>query len=156
MIRERISLQIARTLVRSKIRNCRTLLRRHGTRREVDITLGTLRDLGNRALRARDAGQLLGIEGAAAAAYFPAWGNLLDNASGTQTFDFAKRNRRPPTDPVIRIAKRSDKRRIAPVAPATCIACVPADAFLICKRSPSASCWRGSRLHQMNPRRPTT
>ena len=97
---ERISLQIARTLVRSKIRNCRTLLRRHGTRREVDITLGTLRDLGNRALRARDAGQLLGIEGAAAAAYFPAWGNLLDNASGTQTFDFAKRNRRPPTDPV--------------------------------------------------------
>ena len=98
-------LRFARGLVSAKIQNCRTLLRRNWKR--PDSSQPVLIDLksdSRRAGRARSLPELLGIEGAAAARYFRTFGAMLhgnapdgDEALG---FDFATRNRRPPTDPV--------------------------------------------------------
>jgi len=45
---------------------------------------------------------LLGIEGAAAAQYFSSFGAMLnrDKEENIKSFDFTKRNRRPPKDPI--------------------------------------------------------
>ncbi|HIE56495.1 MAG TPA: CRISPR-associated endonuclease Cas1, partial [Chromatiaceae bacterium] len=55
-----------------------------------------------RAEKADDLEQLLGIEGAAAAPYFGHFQQLIRQPGDphTFTFDFTRRNRRPPTDPV--------------------------------------------------------
>jgi CRISPR-associated endonuclease Cas1 len=51
--------------------------------------------------RADDLGQLLGLEGTAAAAYFGAFPAMLRPKDGpAPAFDLAGRNRRPPRDPV--------------------------------------------------------
>src|SRR5690606_20205546 len=56
----------------------------------------------DQATRATSIAELLGIEGAAAACYFGQFANLIkrDNENASFNFDFLKRNRRPPTDPV--------------------------------------------------------
>lgn len=97
-------LVIARGLVRAKIQNCRTQLRRNWRADEKtpnDIT-GALKKLADKALRAADLQQLLGIEGAAAALYFGAFDRLLKKPEDPRqmSFNFTTRNRRPPTDPV--------------------------------------------------------
>ncbi len=96
-------LGFARGLVAAKARNARTILRRN--RRDqhpAEATaeaLRALKRLASEAETAPDLSVLLGIEGAAAAAYFGALPLML-REDAPSAFDFARRNRRPPADPV--------------------------------------------------------
>lgn len=96
-------LHLAKGLVRAKILNCRTLLRRNwrGDDRPDEL-LTVLKREADKAAKAGDMGRLLGVEGAAASRYFGAFHNLIrqDEDPASLAFDFTKRNRRPPTDPV--------------------------------------------------------
>ncbi len=100
---EHTCLNIARSLMRAKILNCRTFLRRNwrGEEKPRDLLDGLRRDARN-AERAANLQALLGIEGAAASRYFGAFNYLLKKKSGERdmAFDFRQRNRRPPSDPV--------------------------------------------------------
>lgn len=90
------SLQIARQLIAGKIKNSRTLLRRHLT----DNRHPVLKQLAEYERRARIAGSaetLLGLEGMAAKEYFAEFFKLLPDHP---SFDVRDRNRRPPRDPV--------------------------------------------------------
>ncbi len=113
------ALQIARQIVSGKIRNHRTLLMRNHSEPPAAVT-NRLRGAASDALAAGSLEELLGIEGAAAAAYFEQFGGMLkvgdaddDELEGAESaefrsdpstrkmnFDFAGRHRRPPTDPV--------------------------------------------------------
>ncbi len=96
-------LAIARGLVRAKIQNCRTLLRRNWRGEgKPDELLEQLKSLADKTMRANDLSQLLGVEGAAAALYFRAFDQVIKKPEvpGQMSFDFETRNRRPPTDPV--------------------------------------------------------
>ncbi len=97
-------LRLAKTLVESKIKNARTLLRRNW-KADGGTPAALLEDLNGdvrRARKAEDLQTLLGIEGSSAARYFGEFSNLIRLAgdSAMPTFEFNKRNRRPPTDPV--------------------------------------------------------
>lgn len=98
-----VCLRFAKDLTRAKILNSRTLLRRNwkgpGSSHEIMIEL---RNDSRRAARARSVSVLLGIEGTAAARYFRAFPTMISEGlrAGHEGFDFQKRNRRPPTDPV--------------------------------------------------------
>jgi CRISPR-associated endonuclease Cas1/CRISPR-associated protein Cas4 len=95
-------LRLARGFVLAKIQNQRTLLRRNwkGEQPVDDLLEGFQQDL-KRARRAEGLPELLGAEGMAAARYFGAFGQVLNRATdGGLSFDFEKRNRRPPADPV--------------------------------------------------------
>ena len=99
---EATCLRFAKGLVSAKIRNCRTLLRRNWKRsddnRDVMIEL---KEDSRRADRSQSIPELLGVEGTAAARYFGAFPAMISpNDSESAAFDFKKRNRRPPTDPV--------------------------------------------------------
>ncbi len=95
--------QIARNLIRAKILNCRTFLRRNwrGTEKPRDLLDGLRQDARN-AMRSTSLQELLGVEGAAASRYFGAFGKLLKKSGEDRelAFDFRHRNRRPPCDPV--------------------------------------------------------
>ena len=102
---ERHCLRLARDLVAAKIRNQRTLLRRNGKRGELpDALLSEFRRDIDAAERAHDLPQLLGVEGNAAARYFRHFGQMLsapgEGGADDWPFDFERRTRRPPTDPV--------------------------------------------------------
>ena len=90
------ALSISRRFVAGKIRNCRTLLRRNCPDCDQTVLSG-LSEYADRAISADQMPSLLGIEGAAASAYFGSFGKML--SSGAE-FDFKSRNRRPPKDPV--------------------------------------------------------
>ncbi len=104
-------LQLARDLVAAKIRNQRTLLRRNWKRGEMPETLLAefRRDI-DAAERAHDLPQLLGAEGNAAARYFRHFAAMLSAPAAADgpshgegdawRFDFERRSRRPPADPV--------------------------------------------------------
>jgi CRISPR-associated protein Cas1 len=92
-------LAIARELVRSKIRNQRTLLRRNHSD-PPDFALRELERLAGAALTAPSPDVLLGFEGAAARLYFEHFGGMLKQADLRESFERAGRNRRPPRDPV--------------------------------------------------------
>jgi CRISPR-associated protein Cas1 len=91
-------LTLARGFVNRKILNCRTLLRRNAAEAPQDA-LDEMERLAADALRAGEIASLLGVEGAAARAYFGAFAAMLKPA-GRSEFDFTTRNRRPPKDPV--------------------------------------------------------
>ncbi len=91
------SLALARQFVVAKIKNCRSLLRRHLEEEQGREVLGQLAGLMRKAESAAEAASLLGIEGMAAKAYFAHFAHLL---SGGQEFNIEGRNRRPPRDPV--------------------------------------------------------
>lgn len=93
-------LHLARRIVRAKILNSRTLMRRNwrGETRPSVLASDLKLDAGN-AARAASLETLLGIEGSAAARYFGNFNNLIREDAGL-TFDFNGRNRRPPRDPV--------------------------------------------------------
>ncbi len=90
------SLQLAKGFVVGKIRNARTLLRRH-LDGDGGGLVAQLADLANKAQRVPDTASLLGIEGAAARTYFAGLAGLLKD---DMQFSFEGRNRRPPRDPV--------------------------------------------------------
>lgn len=90
------SLPIAKGFITAKIKNSRTMLRRHNgehLKRELD----QLAEWVQKAERADSAETLLGLEGMAAKVYFAGFAGLL---KGDEKFDFNSRNRRPPRDPV--------------------------------------------------------
>ena len=100
-----ICLRIARGLVAAKIANSRTQLRRNWkTDEKPERALADLKRIQKQAEQAESLETLLGIEGNAAAIYFAHFRSLLKTASAEDeallSFDFAQRNRRPPTDPV--------------------------------------------------------
>lgn len=96
-------LSFARELVAAKIRNQRTLLRRNHIEPPA-IALAQLKRYAQAAINAEELGELLGIEGNAARIYFANFPGLLkadnENADALFTFEFSRRNRRPPADPV--------------------------------------------------------
>ena len=102
----RSSLAFARDLVAAKVRNARTMLRRNwrvsGDAEAKNEVLVRLKRIVQRVPRAQDDGQLLGVEGEAAAIYFSCFEKMLGTGAkeGLAAFAFSKRNRRPPTDPV--------------------------------------------------------
>lgn len=96
-------LRFSRGLVASKLRNCRTLLRRNtreGT--PLEAALGGLRRAARAAGEARGLSELLGVEGNGGALYFGSFGTMLNTGKEGEPlrFEFRNRNRRPPTDPV--------------------------------------------------------
>lgn len=95
-------LHLAKGLVEAKIRNCRTLLRRNWKREEDNTALvSDMQSDMRRVAKCASLDELLGVEGSAAARYFGAFANLIKQADeGNMQFDFTRRNRRPPTDPV--------------------------------------------------------
>jgi CRISP-associated protein Cas1 len=95
------SLAIARSLIRAKILNCRTLLRRnwHDDTEDAEPVLKRLKFYAGQAARAQNSATLLGIEGQAASVYFGAFSNMLLSGVNVE-FDFNQRSRRPPRDPI--------------------------------------------------------
>jgi CRISPR-associated endonuclease Cas1/CRISPR-associated protein Cas4 len=98
-------LRIAKGLVVAKIQNSRTMLRRNWKGGEApEALLDGLRQDIDAVRHADSLASLLGVEGNAAARYFGAFGHLLSAGEGAEAgslrFDFTRRNRRPPADPV--------------------------------------------------------
>jgi len=91
-------LSLAKSFVRGKLQNCRTLLMRY--RRELGLpileeTVEILEDSLKSVENCSDIGSLLGVEGSASAAYYKSFKEILKQPMG-----FTARVRRPPTDPV--------------------------------------------------------
>lgn len=93
------SLAFARALVYAKVRNQRTLLRRNAGSSALQA-LRTMRRLASDIGSCESAETLLGLEGSVAACYFSHFSRMLKQDSVARGFDFQKRNRRPPRDPV--------------------------------------------------------
>ena len=90
----------SRRLIQAKLRAQHTALsealgRRPDQRRMLTEAINTLQDLLLAVLSSEDTANLLGLEGAAAAAYFRGYSALFAPA-----LKFTGRNRRPPRDPV--------------------------------------------------------
>jgi len=93
-------LRMARGFVASKIRNCRTMLRRNHEQPD-NVTLNELEAMAKKAETAESLDQLLGLEGTAARYYFQSFTGMLRPKDGKNvTLDMHGRNRRPPRDPV--------------------------------------------------------
>jgi CRISPR-associated protein Cas1 len=97
-------LSLARQLVAAKIHNQRTLLRRNHIEPPA-IALAQLKRYAEAAMNAEKLDELLGIEGNAARIYFANFTGLVKAESegggdAPFTFEFTRRNRRPPVDPV--------------------------------------------------------
>lgn len=97
-------LKLASAMVAAKIKNSRTLLMRNhqGLPKEISSRLTRLVSASKSA---KTIESLLGIEGAAANAYFSVFSGMLKPRTQNQPvaewdFDFTGRNRRPPLDPV--------------------------------------------------------
>ncbi len=91
-------LKIAREFVRGKLSNMRTMLMRQNRvlmREEIEGAIQTLREALDNLDKVTEVPSLLGVEGAASAAYFAVFGLLLRKPLG-----FTRRLRRPPPDPV--------------------------------------------------------
>ncbi len=94
-----VRLSLARRYVQGKLANCRALLRRQNQELQDDAitkVVHQLRRLGQKAGEADSLENLMGVEGAAAAAYFQVFGRLVK----TPEITFSGRNRRPPRDPM--------------------------------------------------------
>lgn len=92
-----VRLQLAREIIRCKIHNQRVMLMRNGD--VPDQVLSVLAGFRDATAKARDATELLGIEGSAAAIYFEQFDSMLKRRDEWR-FDWRGRNRRPPRDPV--------------------------------------------------------
>lgn len=91
-------LTLARRFIAAKIGNARTMLRRN--HHAIDpVVLGQLKQLRRRVADCENLEMLLGIEGSAARVYFQNFAGMLSGRS-LGKFDFERRNRRPPTDPI--------------------------------------------------------
>src|SRR2546422_2070343 len=92
------SVKIAQACVRGKLENMRTMLMRANRQlQDTEITAATeaIQRMISQIAQTTTVGSLLGIEGNGSAAYFGVFGKLL---RGSMTF--ARRRRRPPTDPI--------------------------------------------------------
>lgn len=91
------ALAIAKDIVIAKLRNSRVLLRRNHPNTPT-AALKEIERLAKSAMGVDSIQTLLGIEGAAARAYFAHFGDMIKSPGSV--FDFHTRNRRPPKDPV--------------------------------------------------------
>jgi CRISP-associated protein Cas1 len=91
-----LALPFARAFIEAKVRNQRTLIRRHCSE-AAEIDLHRMSDLITAIQNVASAESLLGLEGTAARIYFHRFAEILQESSG---FTFENRNRRPPRDPV--------------------------------------------------------
>lgn len=92
-------LMAARQIIWGKLKNSRVLLLRQQHRHDspnLAIAIQSLEHLAETARQAIAHDQLMGIEGAGAAAYFKALGHCIHRDG----FTFGGRTRRPPTNPV--------------------------------------------------------
>ncbi|NJN81940.1 MAG: CRISPR-associated endonuclease Cas1 [Caldilineaceae bacterium] len=92
------SLATAQACVRGKLHNLKVFLQRYARRyddAEIDAAVARVNQLLPRVARTRTINSLMGVEGQATAIYFGVWKNLLK-----PPWQFDKRIRRPPTDPV--------------------------------------------------------
>jgi CRISPR-associated protein Cas1 len=98
---EAFCVRLARAMVATKIKNQRTLLQRNHVEPPARALEG-MRRLARQALEASELESLLGIEGTAAHFYFGHFAGMLkvENEDARPAFDFTRRNRRPPRDPV--------------------------------------------------------
>jgi CRISPR-associated protein Cas1 len=101
-------LRLARMLVSGKIRNQRTMLQRNHVE-PPPRPIAFLKCMQEQSENATSLDELLGIEGSAARVYFEHFAGMIktDDAEGATsngasefTFDFLRRNRRPPRDAV--------------------------------------------------------
>jgi CRISPR-associated protein Cas1 len=101
-------LRVARALVSGKIRNQRTMLQRNHVEPPA-AALAFLKCLQEDSERAESLEQLLGLEGNAARTYFENFTGMIksdetarvsSNGASGFSFDFLRRNRRPPRDPI--------------------------------------------------------
>ncbi len=93
-------LSFAKSLIKAKIYNCRTILRRNWRLESKPVfLLMSLKQYAEKADKAKDFQELLGIEGYAARIYFQHFNRLIKDNEHFP-FMFNKRNRRPPEDPV--------------------------------------------------------
>ncbi|MGG6269690.1 CRISPR-associated endonuclease Cas1 [Leptolyngbya sp. AN03gr2] len=95
---EEFILRQAKAIVLAKLHNSRVLLMRLNRRRKTEVAtsaIAQLTELIALAELAESVEGLLGYEGQGASLYFPAFGSLLKGE-----WDFERRTRRPPTDPV--------------------------------------------------------
>jgi len=91
-------LATAKAIVSVKLHNCRLLLQRHQRRKQIPAVataIERLSEINVRLAHATTVEEVNGYEGAGAAQYFAALGQLVDPA-----FSFSRRTRQPPTDPV--------------------------------------------------------
>jgi CRISPR-associated protein Cas1 len=97
------SLDLARSFVAGKIRNCRTLLMRNHTNPPREV-IDQLAQYAKDVSAAPSMSTLLGMEGNAARLYFGAFSGMLKPKNTKDVspwgFDFEGRNRRPPRDPI--------------------------------------------------------
>jgi CRISPR-associated protein Cas1 len=92
------ALNIAKSFVDGKIHNQRVLLQRRHWRQndsELESSINFLSEMQKKAQSATTLDELRGYEGTSSAEYFRVFGLLLDDS-----FDFEKRIKHPPTDPV--------------------------------------------------------
>lgn len=92
-------LAVAREIAIAKLKNSRVLIQRKQRKQQTPILAQTLLDLSyllTKVEQAKDIGQLIGLEGAGAASYFSAYGEVITNPD----FVFVARSRRPPGNPV--------------------------------------------------------
>ncbi|GMA49903.1 CRISPR-associated exonuclease Cas4/endonuclease Cas1 fusion [Alicyclobacillus contaminans] len=97
---EEVRMHLAKSVVRAKILNQRTMLRRNAQHMDASI-LAEMSELAKRVVRSATASSLLGVEGMAAKAYMAAFPQMLrvrDVPEGEILMN--GRNRRPPKDPV--------------------------------------------------------
>jgi CRISP-associated protein Cas1 len=92
-------LAVAREIITAKLKNCRVLLQRQQRKQPsptIEPTLLQLNHLLSKVKQVKDIEQLIGLEGAGAASYFSAYGQVISNSN----FVFIARSRRPPGNPV--------------------------------------------------------
>lgn len=92
-------LQVARQIVSAKLAAQRTFLRRNA-KGLPQQALGDLGQQDKNAQTAQSIESLLGIEGLGAKVYFANFSRMFKNHSLPSEWDFQRRNRRPPKDPV--------------------------------------------------------
>ncbi|MBC6415587.1 MAG: CRISPR-associated endonuclease Cas1 [Bdellovibrionales bacterium] len=93
-------LKFAKSLVKAKIYNCRTLIRRNwrGTHKPENLLM-ILKKYAEKTNLAKNIQELLGIEGYSAHEYFQSFHLMIKNKE-SYPFHFTKRSRRPPEDPI--------------------------------------------------------
>ncbi|MBW4532572.1 MAG: CRISPR-associated endonuclease Cas1 [Pleurocapsa minor HA4230-MV1] len=92
-------LAVAREITLAKLKNSRVLLQRQQRKQQTPILAQTLLNLNyllTKVEQVQDMEQLIGLEGAGAASYFSAYGEVITNLD----FVFVARSRRPPGNPV--------------------------------------------------------
>jgi len=101
---EAARLKLTREIIRAKIHNQRVLLMRNGD--APDGIIKKLARLRDKAAEAESVDSARGFEGAAAALYFKHFSTMI-KGQAVDIFDFERRNRRPPRDPVNALLSQS-------------------------------------------------